>query len=161
MSVYYIDQQIASLVDPETGEIMDYEHFWQLQMERDAVIENMVLSFKNDCADAAAIKAEEAELFARRKKLEERAEQWKSYIAMSLNGEKFSTPRCVVSWHKSYSLDVPKPDDVIDWAQRTGHLSCIRQRPPELEKKAVSELLKSGVYVPGAKIITKNNVTIK
>ena len=36
MTLYEIDQAIQGLVDPETGELMDYEAFAALQMDRDA-----------------------------------------------------------------------------------------------------------------------------
>ena len=43
MTIYEIDNRIAELVDPETGELLDYEAFAELQMEREAKIENMAL----------------------------------------------------------------------------------------------------------------------
>lgn len=161
MDIYEIDQQIRSLIDPETGEIMDFECFEQLNMLRNDKVENLALWYKNICAEAAAIKAEADILLKRGRRLDSQSERLREYIAMILDGEKFSTPRCSVTFRKSSSLDVPNPNEVIDWAQRTGHLACIRQKPPELEKKAVSELLKSGVEVPGAEIKTQNNVTIR
>lgn len=55
MTLYEIDQAIQGLVDPETGELMDYEAFAALQMDRDAKIENMALWYKDLMADAKAM----------------------------------------------------------------------------------------------------------
>ena len=67
MTLYEIDQAIQGLVDPETGELMDYEAFAALQMDRDAKIENMALWYKDLMADAKAIKEEADTLNERRK----------------------------------------------------------------------------------------------
>ena len=68
MTLYEINAEIASLVDEETGELLDYDRFADLQMERDAKIENMALWVKDLDAEAAAIKAEETALAERRKR---------------------------------------------------------------------------------------------
>ena len=78
MTLYEIDQAIQGLVDPETGELMDYEAFAALQMDRDAKIENMALWYKDLMADAKAIKEEADTLNERRKALENKAERLKS-----------------------------------------------------------------------------------
>ena len=58
MNIYQIDQEILNLVDPETGEIMDWEAFDALQMAREAKIENVACWYKNLVAEAAAIRQE-------------------------------------------------------------------------------------------------------
>ena len=42
LSLYHIDQALEALIDPETGELLDYDAFEQLQMDREHKIENMV-----------------------------------------------------------------------------------------------------------------------
>lgn len=161
MNIYEIDQQIASLIDLETGEILDFETVSRLEMERDRKIENLALWYKNVCAEAAAIKAESDALIKRSQSLLSLSERLKSYLGMILDGVKFSTPRCSISFRKTSSLDVPNPEDVIEWAKKNGYISCIRQKPPELDKKSVSELLKDGIEIPGAEIKVKKSITIK
>ena len=60
MPLYEIDQSIKALVDPETGELLDYEAFARLQMEREAKLENIALWIKDLRAKAEEIKAEKA-----------------------------------------------------------------------------------------------------
>ena len=42
LSLYHIDQALEALIDPETGELLDYDAVEQLQMDRERKIENMV-----------------------------------------------------------------------------------------------------------------------
>lgn len=160
MKLYEIDQQLASLIDPETGELLDYETFEHLQIERTDKIEGMALWYKGIAAEAAAIKAEADSLIKRGKSLDSQAERLKAYISMILDGEKFSTPRCAVSFRKSASLEVTDPDALIAWAEKSGHMDCVRYKPPEISKQAVTELIKSGTEVPSAHINYKKNVRI-
>ena len=100
MNLYEIDQAMQALVDPETGELMDYEAFSELQMDRDSKIENMALWIKNLTAEAKAIKEEMDNLQKRRKTAENRAEGLKRYLFEALDGEKFQTARCSISYRK-------------------------------------------------------------
>ena len=88
MTLYEIDQKIQSLVDPETGELLDYEAFSQLQMDREQKIENMALWVKDLAAGAKAIKEEEDNLKERRKAMENKVERLKTYLSIALDGEK-------------------------------------------------------------------------
>lgn len=161
MKLYEIDRKLEELVDPETGELLDFDTFQQLQIEKTEKIESMALWYKNVSAEAKAVKEEADALIKRGKSLENMSERLKAYIGMILDGEKFSTPRCSVSYRKSASLEIDDSQAVIDWAERTSHAECVRYKPPEVAKQAVSELLKQGVEVPGAEVKTKRNVTIR
>lgn len=66
MTIYDIDSAIAALIDPETGELGDYEAFQRLQLAREAKIENLALLYKEVRATAEAIKAETEKLIQRR-----------------------------------------------------------------------------------------------
>lgn len=160
MKLYEIDQQLASLIDPETGELLDYETFEQLQIARAKKIEGMALWYKNLSAEAKAIKEEADSLLKRGKSLDSQAERLREYIGMILDGEKFSTSRCSVTFRRSGSLEVSDTDRLIEWARQNGKQDCIREKPPEVSKQAVTELLKAGVEVPCASIHYKQNVRI-
>ena len=66
LSLYHIDQALEALIDPETGELLDYDAFEQMQMDREHKIENMVCWSKSLDAEAKAIRDEEKELAERR-----------------------------------------------------------------------------------------------
>ena len=161
MSIYKIDQAILSLVDPETGEITDWAAFEELQMERDAKVEAVALWYKNLVAEAKAIKEEEQALAERRKKLESMAETRKKYLEYALNGQKFQTARCAVTFRKSTRVELEDPDKVIKWAEANGHKECVSYKAPEANKTEIGKLLKGQVNVPGAVLVEGRSLTVK
>ncbi len=58
MTLYDIDRQIEDLIDPETGEITDFEALDALQMERSEKIGQITRAYRNAIAEAAAIGTE-------------------------------------------------------------------------------------------------------
>ena len=77
MNLYEIDAAITALVDPETGEVSDFDAFDRLSMARDQKIENIALYYKNLVADAAAYKAEKLAFADRQKAAENKAQRLK------------------------------------------------------------------------------------
>ena len=161
MTIYEIDQRLLSLVDPETGELLDEEAFASLQMEREAKIENLILWHKNAQAEAAAVKAEADALSKRASALKARSERLKSYAAFLLQGETFRTPRCAISYHSSASVEVKDEKALAEWAASASHMECIVLRPPAVDKMAVKQLLRSGVRVPGVELVQKRNLVVR
>lgn len=161
MNLYEINAAISALVDPETGELMDYEAFESLQMEREQMIEGMALWVKDLDATAKAIKAEMDSLSERKKAAESKADRLKSYLDMALEGQKFETPRCVVSFRKTSSVEVEDADKLILWAEQNGLTDCIRYKPPEVSKSGVTALIKTGAAVPFAHLKTGRSVGVK
>lgn len=158
MTLYEIDRRITDLLDPETGELLDYEVFEQLSMERDQKIENLALWAKEMAAESAAIKHEETVLAERRKALERRTDSLKRYLAMATGGEKFSTPRCVVSFRKTQRV-VPG-DGFVQWAMENGRDDLLKYAEPTVSLTAVKAALAAGEAVP-AKIEYSVSVGVK
>lgn len=161
MNLYEINAAISALVDPETGELLDYDAFEALQMEREQKIEGMALWVKDLDATAKAIKAEMDSLSERRKAVEAKADRLKSYLDMALDGQKFETPRCVVSFHKTSSVEVEDADKLVLWAEQNGFTDCIRYKAPEVSKSGVAALIKTGATVPFAHLTVGRSVGVK
>ena len=161
MSLYHIDAAIMALVDPETGEIMNYEAFEALQMEREEKIENMALWHKNLVAEAAAIKAEEANLAARRKDIEARIEKLADNIKEALGGEKFSTPRVVCSFRTSQKVAFLDEAAFIRNMQESQHFEYLSYKPPTANRTAITQAIKAGQTVEGAELVKSISMTIK
>lgn len=161
MNLYEIDQQILALVDPETGEILDYEAFSDLKMAREEKIEGMALWHKNLTAEAAAIKAEEANLATRRKALEKKAESLKQYLSEILEGVKFSTARVACSFRKSKSVEILDEAAFIQKMQESQHFEYLKFSPPTVNRTEITNAIKDGKEVPGAQLIEKNSLSIK
>ena len=107
MRLYEIDQAITECFDQETGELLDEEKLDALQMEREKKLEGVACYIKNLRADVEALKAEEKNLAQRRKTIEHKVEGLKNWLFFALDGQKFTTPKCVVSYRHSQAVDVP------------------------------------------------------
>lgn len=159
MSIYDIDAAIVSLIDTETGEVSDEEAFDALQMERDKKVENIGLWFKDLTAEAKAIKEEEANLAARRKIVENKAERLKHLLEYALNGDKFSSPRLKVSYRKSATVELSQ--SFTKWAEENAD-DLLTYSEPKPNKTAIKAAIKDG-RVPDdmATIETHENISIK
>lgn len=160
-TLYEYNHALDDLVDPDTGEIFDYEAFISLSMEREQKIENVAVMIKNLTAEAALIKAEEASLKARREPTERRAARLKDYLAQFLNGEKFDCPRASLSFRKSTALNVTDLKSAAEWLEGHGHFDMVVRDAPKLDKRAVSMLVKSGEEVPGVSLEERNSLQVR
>lgn len=159
MTIWEIDRALEGLVDAETGELLDYESFSHLQMERDTKIENMALWWKNLTSDVAEMKAAEKDISERRKAKERKAARLKEYIEQSLAGEKFETARCAISYRRSKALETDS--SVPKWLYDNGYRDLVVEQAPKIDARGVTDLIKGGVAVPGAELVERLNMTIK
>lgn len=160
MKLYEIDQAITDLVDPETGEILDYEAFEELKMAREEKIEGMALWVKNLDAEAKAIKAEEDSLKARRQSLEKKSKSLKEYLTEILSGDKFTTARVACTFRKAKSVDIQDEAAFIQTMLRTEHYEFLRIKT-EINKTAITNAIKEGEEVTGAMLVDNLSLTIK
>lgn len=161
MNIYEIDQAILSLVDPETGEISDFEKLDELSMERDKKIENVACWCKNLSAEAKAIRDEEKALADRRQSAERKAEGLKRYLSDALHGEKFQTPKCAVTFRKTTSVCISDIGALTEWAERSGHDDLLKYSAPAPDKTEISKALKLGIEIPGAELSEGLSVGVK
>lgn len=158
MNIFEIDQEIQDLLDPETGEIQDYEAFCNLAMARDEKIENAALLLKNKAAEAAAIKNEIDTFTARKRTAENTVKRLKEYLAMALEGQKFETARCAISYRKSSSVETDA--DLLEWA-RENCMEIVQEQQPKLDLVGLKKMLKDGMECPYARIVDKSNIQVK
>lgn len=152
MTLYDIDKQILACVDPETGEA-DVEKLETLLMERDAKLENIACWIKDIKAECESIKAEEKALTERRQAKEHKAESLRKYLDEALAGQKFETPRCVVSFRKSQKVEITDFDKIPD--------DYLRYKTPEPDKTAIKAAIKDGLTVEGCELVDSVSMTIK
>ena len=153
MKLYEIDEQILNCIDAETGEIIDADMLNALQMERDAKIEGVALWIKDLKAEAEALKAEKIAFEKRQKTCENRAESLKQWLAVALNGEKFKTTKCDVSFRTAKSVNVT---DVFSFDSK-----FLKFSDPTADKTAIKKAIEAGEQVSGAELIERKSVTIK
>ena len=153
MTLYEIDQGILGCIDPETGEIADFEKFDELSMEREAKLENVALWIKNLKAEAEALKAVKQAFADRQKAAENKAESLKRYLEHALAGEAFKTTKVVVSFRKTTSVEVDNVYDLPNWYIRPGE--------PQADKVALKKDLAAGKEIEGAHLVEGLSVSIK
>lgn len=155
MNIYEIEQAITDLVDPETGEIADFEALDALSMARDEKIENIALWIKNLAAESKAIREEEKSLAERRRAAETKADSLQRYLDRILDGNKFSTPKVAISYRKSKAVEIADEEAFV----KAG--AYLVPQDPKIDKKAISEALKNGTVIAGAELVERNNMQIK
>lgn len=152
--LYEIDADIMACVDMETGEIIDIQKLKALEMERDKKIEGVILWRKDMLAEAEAIKNEVKKLQDRIRPLENKAEQLKAYINYALEGQKFKTERCAVSYRKTTSVIIDDPRKIPP-----KYLKDIKE--DWVSKSAIKEALEEGMTIDGAHQEEKQSIIIK
>lgn len=156
-SLFEIDKAIKEWemeIDEETGEILNYSELDNLQMERDQKVENIALYYKNLVAEAEMVKAEKNNMADRQKRLENKAESLKNYLAYALQGEKFSTPKVAVSYRKSKSVEIAE-----DARLPEAYVKVEEVRKPD--KKMLKEALEGGEKIDGVRLVEKQNLSVK
>lgn len=159
MTIYEIDNEIMNCVDMETGEVIDTDKLNDLQMERNAKIENVACWIKELNAEAEAIKNEKQALEDRQRVAENKAESLKNWLAYALNGEKFKTAKCSISYRNSKSVEVT--EEGLE-ALMKYHEDLLTYKAPEPNKKAIKDAIKNdGLTVAGVQLVQKTSTIIK
>ena len=158
MKLYEIDEAIMNCIDAETGEIIDTEQLDKLQMERDAKIENVACWIKDLKAEAEALKNEKQALAERQRVAENKAESLKKWLAYALQGEKFKTPKCAISFRKSEAVEVT--DEGLNNLMKE-HDELLTYKAPEPNKTKIKQALKDGLNVAGIQLVQNTSTIIK
>ena len=153
-ALYEIEDDILGCVDTETGEIIDPEKLDALEMEREKKIEAVILWRKDLLAEAEAVKKEADVLTKRAKSCENKAEQLKNYISYALNGEKFKTDRCSVSYRKTSGV-------VLDDIYKVSAKFWGDIKESWISKTKIKEAIENGETVEGAHIEERQSINIK
>lgn len=159
--LYEIDQAILECIDAETGEILDFERLSELQMERDAKIENAALWYKNLLSDAEQYKAEK-ELFAERERIaKNQAEGLKKWLDFALGGEEMKTTKVFITYRKSESVEIEDDEKFVKYAQSEDRDDLLSYKDPTPNKTAIKKALKEGLKIDGVTLVKKQNINIK
>ena len=154
MNIFQIDSEIMNCVDPETGEIINFEKLEELQLERDQKVENIALWIKNLRYEAECLKAEKFAFAQREGAVKRKIEDLENYLGNVLSGQKFETPKVKVSFRKSTSVGIEN-ESLLP----AEYIEIKVERSPN--KAAIRAALKVNRTVPGAKLVEKTNIQIK
>lgn len=158
MNLYEINEAIMNCIDEETGEVVDIEALNNLSMEREIKIENLACWYKNLMADAEALKAEKNAFAEREKSAKNKAESIKRYLSSVLNGEKFATDKCALSFKKSESVEILDPEAFMSDDKAENFL---KYSEPTINKAELKKALKQGEEFKGVLLSSNSNIQIK
>ena len=151
MNLYEINEEMQKCIDPETGEV-NTEMLEALEMMRDEKLENIALWIKDLKAEAEALKNEKQAFAARQSAAENKAESLKRYLANVLNGEKFKTTKCAVSFRRTESVkilnELELPAEYVSYEVKA-------------DKNAIKAAIKDGQTIAGAELVENLNCVIK
>ena len=158
MKLYEIDNAILDCIDMETGEVIDSEKLDALNMERDAKIENVACWIKDLRAENEAIKSEKQKLDSRRKVNDNKIESLMGWLNYALNGTKFKTGKCAISFRNTESVEVT--EEGLE-ALMKEHDELLTYKAPEPNKKAIKDAIKDGLSVAGVQLVQNVSTIIK
>jgi hypothetical protein len=160
MRLYDIDEAIASLIDEETGEIVDFEAFENLNIERERKIEFLCKSIKEAPVLADALQSEIKRLQDKKASIVSKAERYKAYLQGYLGGEKYKSPlfTCYYGSTKEVTGDEA---EFKEWALNNDHDEFLKFKEPELDKASIKKAIANGEKIPFLTVQDKQYLCIK
>ena len=153
MTIYDINESIAALIDPETGEITNFEALDALTMAREEKIRQIDRARRNHLAEAAAIAEEVNRLKERQEAAEKRAESCKQLLDYALGGEGYKDGTVTMYYRETEAVVVAEGATLPE--------EFLRYSKPTVNKTALGEALRGGTAIPGASIEKRRNLIIK
>ena len=160
MTLYEIAQEMATLIDPETGEIRDFEAFEELQMAREEKIDNTAKWIIELEAEAKMVKERADELTERARATKKKAERLREFLQEYLQGEKRKTADYTIGYRRTESVEITDEDRAVAWLMEHRD-DALTYQQPKISKTAVKELLKAGEAVPGAELVERQSMSIR
>ena len=162
MTLYQLDAEFEKLVEAsegrmvntETGELYDREKVDALDMERDQKRENICFLIKNLTAELKAVGDEKKKFADRESAIKNKLGWWKNYLQLSLNGEKFKTPKIQAYYGNSTSA-------VFDGKPENCPAEYLEQQPPKLLTDKARKAMLAGEEIPGWHLEKKSYIVVK
>lgn len=153
-------QSAAKLSDLDLPEEVIIDTLSSLTGDLEAKATNVAAFVKNLESLAEQIKQAEASMAARRKAIEQRADNVREYLLSNMLRTGISK---IESPYFKIALRNNPPSVVVDDPTLipAKYMRQAEAPPPAPDKREISEALKFGEIVPGARLVTKQSVTIK
>ena len=151
-------QAVSTLSDLDLPDEVIADTLESLQYPLEQKATNVAMFARNLEATADAIKEAEGEMEKRRKALESRARQIRSYLLQNMVRAGISKIECPM--FKLAVRDNP-PAVVIDGDVPAEFMRQPEPPPPVADKKAIGDALKAGLEVPGAHLSRGQRLEIK
>ena len=168
MRLYQIDERIRGLIDPETGEVVDWQEFEKLQIEREEALEGIALLCREKQAVIATAKEEKKRFESIAKRAEYQLERLIQLLDDVLNEDSsFSTGRVTIRTRKTTSIEITDESAAEEWLRKYPETWQYNITPPvktvmatHLSKKGLAEVL-ANHNIPGVVERTRRSVRVE
>lgn len=148
--------------DEETGEVLNSDYLDQLEMDRSEKIENIALYIKELDAEEQAIKDEIKRLQDRAKQKANKREYLKEYLKYNLDGQKFETARCNISFRKTQTVEISDEDALLRWCFDNNRDDLFGMKTTVSPKKTeLKKAIKQGLNCPFVGLVEDKSISIK
>lgn len=153
-------QDLAKLQDLDMDPQTVADTLESLQGDLEAKATNVAMFVRNMEALAEQIKQAEAQMAARRKAIESRAESVRDYLLHNM--QRTGISKIESPWFKIALRNNP-PSVVVDDPELipARYMRQAEPPPPAPDKKEIKAAIEFGENVPGARLVTKQSVIIK
>ena len=168
MKLYEIANDYLALLQAiENGELPEEaiaDTLEAIEGEIEEKADNIGCVLKEIEAEINAFKAEEQRLAERRKRKEKLYEKLKTYLSETLQRigvDRVETTRNVISFRKSEAVEVDE-EKFIKWATEQYNRDdlIITTYTEKANKTEIKKELKAGIEIPGAVLVTKQNIQL-
>lgn len=160
MTLYEIRSEMYSLIDPETGEIRDFDAWEELAINREEKRDSTASWIKSLDAEASAVDEEARRLTERRNALRRKAERLREYLAADLDGTSWKNARHDIRFRKSTAVEITDETRCIAYLMKF-HDDALTYATPKVSKTACKEIINAGEEIPGAELVERHNMQIK
>lgn len=161
-----IEEILANIIDPETGEIMEGtdDKFFLLETltdKRDEIIEYLVRKCKKTQYLASSVDEQIKDLQKHKDRLKKQYDGLVKVIDRECQGKKQDFGFAVVSYRKSSSVILDDEETVKDWCEKNGQDQIVKVKTTTTLDKTELKKVMMNEFVPGAHIETRNNCSVK
>lgn len=149
--LWQINSRIEECIDDETGEILEEELLNELEQDKENLIEDTALAYKNLNAELEALTNEIKNMQERKKSVENKIDTIKRILKESLKGQKIKTAKISISYRKTQAVQITNLDKIPE--------QYIKIKK-EADKTAIKKALKTG-EVEGAEITNNTSIIIR
>ena len=160
MNLYEIRSEMYALIDPETGEIRDFDAWEELSLSREEKRDSTASWIKSIDAEEKAVDEEAKKLIERRNALRRKSERLKEYLAADLDGQAWKNEHHDLRFRRTTSVEITDEDRAIAWLMDHDE-DALTYQQPKISKTAVKELIKAGNDIPGAELVERQSMQIK
>jgi len=153
LNLFEINQEIASCIDFDTGEIIDEEKLKSLQLDKHEKRRGYVFAIMNMTAAAKALHEQEVRFKQRRQATEKTVEWLKKTLQEDLDGETMHEAEFDINFRTVRSVNIT---DISKIPQK-----FLKHLEAQADKAALKTAIVSGTTIEGAELVDKKVMVIR